>query len=349
MKVALYYSNSDLRISEIPYPEISDREVVVKIEACGICGSDLMEWYRKDRIPLVLGHEIAGIVHKVGREVEDFKEGDRVVVAHHVPCGKCHYCIKGNETVCETLRKTNIYPGGFSQFARIPEINVKKGLFKIPEEVSFESATFAEPLGCVLRAQRKLGIMPGNSVVVIGSGISGILHIQMAKLFGAGPIIASDINERRMEQALKFGADQVFYPHELEKGVRSTLKNELADVVILCASSISAIELSFKIINRAGKILFFAPSEPEAKISISINEVFWRNDTLLTTSYAASPSDYFIALRLIHLEKVNVKDMITHVLGIDEIQRGFDLMSKPEGSLKVIIKPNEGINTQAKY
>jgi len=340
MKVALYYSNSDIRISEVPYPDFSDRELVVRIEACGICGSDLMEWYRKDRVPLVLGHEIAGVVDKVGREVKNFKEGDRVIVAHHVPCGKCHYCIYGNETVCETLRKTNIYPGGFSQFARIPEINVEKGLFLIPEDLSFEEATFSEPLGCVLRAQRKIGIMPGNSVVVIGSGISGILHIQMARLYGAGPIIASDISEGRMFLASKFGADFTFHPDELEKGVKKVLGGELADIVILCASSISAFDLSLRIINRAGKILLFAPSEPGSKISISINDLFWRNDTLITTSYAASPFDYSLALRLIHLKKVNVKEMITHVLGIDEIQEGFDLMGKGE-SLKVIIKPNK--------
>lgn len=341
MKVALYYSNSDVRISEIPYPDFSERELVVKIKACGICGSDLMEWYRKDRVPLVLGHEIAGVVDKVGKEVKDFKEGDSIIVAHHVPCGKCHYCIFGNETVCETLRRTSIYPGGFSQFARIPEINVEKGLFLIPGDLSFEEATFAEPLACVLRAQRKLGIIPGSSVVVIGSGISGILHIQMAKLLGAGPIIASDINEWRMELATRFGADFTFYPEELQNGIRKALGGELADIVVLCASSISAFELSLKIINRAGKILFFAPSEPGSKLSIPINDLFWRNDTLITTSYAASPSDYSLALKLISLKKVNVKDMITHVLEIDEIQKGFTLMSKQEDSLKVIIKPNE--------
>lgn len=340
MKIALYYSNSDIRISEIPYPDFSERELVVKIKACGICGSDLMEWYRKDRVPLVLGHEVAGVVDKVGKEVKDFKEGDRIIVAHHVPCGKCHYCIFGNETVCETLRKTNIYPGGFSQFARIPEMNVEKGLFLIPVDLSFEEATFAEPVGCVLRAQRKLRIMPGNSVVVIGSGISGILHIQLAKLFGAGPIIASDINEWRMELAIRFGADFAFYPEELQNGIRKALGGELADIVILCASSISAFELSLKIVNRAGRILFFAPSEPGSKLSISINDLFWRNDTLITTSYAASPSDYSLALKLVHLKKVNVKDMITHVFGIDEIQKGFTLMSKQKGVLKVIIKPN---------
>lgn len=341
MKVALYYSNSDVRISEIPYPDFSERELVVKIKACGMCGSDLMEWYRKDRVPLVLGHEIAGVVDKVGKEVKDFKEGDRIIVAHHVPCGKCHYCIFGNETVCETLRRTSIYPGGFSQFARIPEINVEKGIFLIPGNLSFEEATFAEPLACVLRAQRKLGIIPGSSVVVIGSGISGILHIQMAKLLGTGPIIASDINEWRMEIATRFGADFTFYPEELQNGIRKALGGELADIVILCASSISAFELSLKIINRAGKILFFAPSEPGSKLSISINDLFWRNDTLITTSYAASPSDYSLALKLVSLNKVNVKDMITHVLEIDEIQKGFTLMSKQEDSLKVIIKPNE--------
>ncbi len=144
-----------------------------------------------------------------------------------------------------------------------------------------------------------------------------------------------------MELASRFGADFTFYPKELQNGIKKVLGNELADIVILCASSVSAFELSLEIINRAGKILFFAPSEPGAKLSIPINDLFWRNDTLITTSYAASPSDYSLALKLIHLKKVNVKDMITHVLEIDEIQKGFALMSKQEGSLKVIIKPNE--------
>ncbi|MGQ9617582.1 MAG: alcohol dehydrogenase catalytic domain-containing protein [Candidatus Aminicenantia bacterium] len=340
MKIALYYSNSDIRISEIPYPEISEREVAVEIQACGICGSDLMEWYRKDKVPLVLGHEIAGEIDRVGKEVKNFSEGERVVIAHHVPCGSCHYCIMGNETVCETLRKTNIYPGGFSQFAKIPEINVEKGLFKIPEELSFEEATFAEPLGCVLRAQRKIGIKHANSVVVIGSGISGLLHIQLAKLSGAGPIIASDTVEWRMEKALRFGADFAFYPSELEKNLKKILSGELADILIVCAGSRSAIELSFKLINRAGKILFYAPSEPGFEIKIPFNEIFWKNDTLLTTSYAASPSDYAIALSLIHQKRVDVKNMITHVLSLDEIKKGFEIMAKSQDSLKVIVKPN---------
>ncbi len=323
MKAALYFNNSDLRISEFPYPDFSEVEVVVRIEACGICGSDLMEWYRKDKVPLVLGHEISGIIDKKGEKVKKFKKGDRVVIAHHVPCGKCHYCIYGHETVCETLMKTNIYPGGFAQFAKIPEINVEKGLFLIPEGVSLEEATFAEPLGCVLRAQAKLGIKPGNSMVIIGSGISGILHIQMAKLYGAGPIIASDLSEWKMSQALQFGADHAIHPEEIEREIRKILNGELADIVVISASSKSAIELAFKLVNRAGKILFFAPAEPDAKIMLLINDIFWRKDTLITSSYAASPHEYSLALRLIQLKKVNVKDMITHVFGLMEIQKGF--------------------------
>ncbi len=341
MKAALYFNNSDLRISEFPYPEFSEKEVVVRIEACGICGSDLMEWYRKDKVPLVLGHEISGIIDKKGEKVKKFMKGDRVVIAHHVPCGKCHYCIYGHETVCETLMKTNIYPGGFSQFAKIPEINVEKGLFLIPEGVSMEEATFAEPLGCVLRAQGKLGVKPGNSMVIIGSGISGILHIQMAKLYGAGPIIASDLSEWKMSQALRFGADYALHPEELEKEIRKILNGELADTVVISASSKSAMELAFKLVNRAGKILFFAPAEPDEKIMLPINDIFWRKDILITSSYAASPHEYSLALRLIQLKKVNVKDMITHVFSLMEIQKGFELMSKSENSLKIIIKPND--------
>ncbi|MGH7274539.1 MAG: alcohol dehydrogenase catalytic domain-containing protein, partial [Nitrospiria bacterium] len=154
MRVAMYYSNRDVRVEEMPRPEFGPGELLVRVNASGICGSDLMEWYRADRVPLVLGHEIAGEVVAVGEGVERYKVGDRISACHHVPCNTCHYCLKGHPTVCETLRKTHFYPGGFAEYIRLPAINVDRGVYRLPEEVSFEEATFIEPLACVLRGQQ---------------------------------------------------------------------------------------------------------------------------------------------------------------------------------------------------
>ena len=207
MRVAMYYSNRDIRIEEMPRPKIGVGELLIRVEASGICGSDVMEWYRINRTPLVLGHEIAGTVEEVGDGVKTYKKGDRVACAHHVPCGECRYCLAGHETVCDTLRKTNFYPGGFCEYLRLPKINVDYGVLSLPDPVSFEEATFIEPLACVIRGQRLAGMKPGISVLVVGSGIAGLLHINLAKVIGAKPIISTDISDYRLRAAKKIGAD----------------------------------------------------------------------------------------------------------------------------------------------
>src|SRR3989338_2579503 len=138
MRVAMYYRNNDVRLEEMPKPKIGPGEILMEVHASGICGSDVMEWYRLHKVPLVLGHEVAGTVLKVGRQVKSFKAGDRIVATHHVPCGKYEYCLSDHETVCELLRKTNFYPGGFAQYIRLPAINVRSGTLKIPKNLSFE-------------------------------------------------------------------------------------------------------------------------------------------------------------------------------------------------------------------
>src|SRR5438093_2034483 len=180
MRAAMYYANDDVRIVDLPTPRIGPGEILVRVKASGICGSDVMEWYRKPKAPLVLGHEIAAEVVRVGDSADSVKIGDRVFVSHHVPCGSCRYCLAGHETVCETLRTTNFDPGGFAEFIRVPEINVKHGVFRIPDGVTYEEATFIEPLGCVVRGQRAANLHAGQTVLVLGSGIAGLLHVRFA-------------------------------------------------------------------------------------------------------------------------------------------------------------------------
>lgn len=341
MRVAMYYSNKDLRLEEMPLPEIKPGEILVRVMASGICGSDVMEWYRVNRVPLVLGHEIAGTIEGVGAGVKEFKKGDRVAVSHHVPCNNCRYCLSGHGTVCETLRKTNFYPGGFAEFVRVPPINIEQeGVYLLPKDVSFEEATFIEPLACVLRGQRRAGVRNGQTILVIGSGISGLLHIQYARTLGAKSVVATDISQYRLDAAKRFGASHVFnakeYSPEKLKGVNDGM---LADVVILCAGARSAVGHALDSVERGGTVLFFAAAEKDLAVPKSINDIFWRSEITLMSSYAATPKEHVEALEVIRARKVNVRDMITHRLGLAQAGEGFMLVAGAGDSTKVIIEP----------
>ena len=336
----MWYNNRDVRIEEMPVPQIGPGELLVRVEASGICGSDVMEWYRLDRAPLVLGHEIGGHIVAAGEGAERYKEGDRVSAAHHVPCNTCHYCLNGHHTVCDTLRRTNFDPGGFAEYIRLPAINVDRGVFLLPDEVSYEEATFIEPLACVLRGQRLADMQPGNSVLIIGSGIAGLLHMQLACTLGAGRVIATDINDYRLEAAQRFGAEATIRAKEdLPTRLRQVNRGRLADLVIVCTGAASAITQALESVERGGTILLFAPTDAGITIPISINELFWRNDITLTTSYAGSPADYQTALELIRAGTMPVHQMITHRLGLAETGLGFQLVADAQDSIKVIIEP----------
>lgn len=343
MRVAMYYSNRDVRLEEMARPVIGPGELLVRVMASGICGSDVMEWYRVNKVPLVLGHEIAGVIEEAGPGVKKYKKGDRIAASHHVPCGKCHYCLSGHETVCETLRKTNFDPGGFAEFIRVPKINIEQGgVYDLPEEITFEEATFIEPLACVLRGQRLAGIKRDQAVLVIGSGISGLLHIQLARLKGARRVIATDIVRYRLDAAKRFGADFSFdakeYTPERMKDINDGL---LADVVILCAGARPAVEQAMRSVERGGTVLFFAAAEKGLPIASSINDIFWRNEITLTSSYAATPAEHIESLEMIKNRKVNVRDMITRRFGLSETAEGFRVVSEAKDSIKVIIEPQK--------
>jgi L-iditol 2-dehydrogenase len=339
LKVAVYYSNNDIRIEEREIPKIGEKEILLKVRASGICGSDVLEWYRKGKAPVILGHEVAGDVVEVGKEVKGVKEGDKVVVAHHVPCNTCYFCLRGHHTVCETLRKTNFYPGGFSEFIRVPEINVDRGIFPF-EKISYEEASLTEPLACVIRAHRLLSTSIEDSVFVIGCGTAGLLHIKFLKAIGVRRIFAADIIDYRIESAKKAGADFAF---QSEKGVaefiRSKNDSRLADKVILCTGSPSAVEMAFETVERGGKILFFATPEPDVGIPLPVNRMFWRTEISFVSSYGGSPRDYADAIELIENGRIDVKSLITHRLPLSEASYGFKLVSNGKECIKVVLIP----------
>jgi len=342
LRVAVYYSNRDIRIKEVPVPEIGPGELLLRVDASGICGSDVMEWYRIDKVPLILGHEIAGEIVKVGEGVERYEKGQRITASHHVPCNTCHYCLTGHHTMCETIRKTNFDPGGFAEYIRLPTINVDRGVYPLPDKVSFEEGTFVEPLACVVRGQNMAQMEPGLNVLVVGSGIAGLLHIQLARSMGAGKIIATDINESRLELALKFGADFTIHASEdLPEKLREANDGLLADRVIICTGAESAITQSLKSVGRGGVILLFATTKPGINIPFPLNEIFWKTEATITSTYAGSPADHLVALELIRSRNIRVKEMITHRFGLNDIAKGFQLVANPKDSLKVIIEPQK--------
>jgi L-iditol 2-dehydrogenase len=340
MRVAMYYHNNDVRLEEMPKPPIGHGELLVKVVASGICGSDVMEWYRIKKAPRVLGHEIAGEIVEVGEGVNKWHVGDRVFVSHHVPCNTCHYCLNGHHTVCDTLRSTNFDPGGFAEYIRIPAINVDRGVFILPEEVSFEDGVFIEPLACVVRGQRLAGFCPGQTVFVIGSGISGLLHIALARFSGAGLVIASDINEYRLEAAKKFGADVVTRAKEVNPTrVRKMNQGRLSDLVIVCAGTASAYSQAIQSVDRGGTILSFAPLEPGVHFSLPFFD-FWNDGITLLPTYGGSPTDIERAIELIRTQRLPLREMITHRLPLAETDSGFKLVADAKESIKVIIEPH---------
>jgi L-iditol 2-dehydrogenase len=343
LRVAVYYSNADVRVEEVPKPVIGDGELLVKVMASGICGSDVMEWYRIKKAPIVLGHEIAGVIDSVGAGVERFKVGDRVTVAHHVPCNSCRYCLRGEHSVCDTLRSTNFDPGGFAEYVRVPAINVDRGTFVLPDSMSFEEGTFSEPLGCVLRGLTRSGMAPGKSVLVIGSGMSGLLHIRLARALGASVVMATDVSDFRKEAARASGADLVIDAAEdvpsVVKEFMSASNADGADIVVLCAPVDSAIAQAFASVDRAGSILLFAPKEPGETYPVDLFEL-WKNNITLVNSYASPPADTLAAIELIAHKRVEVADLVTDRLPLSEASAAFALASKGGKSIKVVIEPH---------
>jgi len=341
MRVAVYYNNQDVRLEERARPEIGPGEVLIRIEASGICGSDVMESYRIRKAPLVLGHEIGGTVEEVGAGVTRFRPGDRVFATHHVPCGTCPRCQGGHPSTCETLRTTRFDPGGFAELVRVPSLQVERGMLKLPDEVSFEEASFIEPLGCVVQAQRYARFGPGQTVLVLGSGLSGILHIQLARDLGAERIFATDVNDARLTAAGEFGADVVFHAGEDIPGlVRQANQGRLADRVVVCAGAAAAFRQAFVSVEPGGTILGFATTPLGETVPVPISDL-WKDEVTLTFSYAASGDDLATALELIRSRRIRVADMISHRLPLAETAHGFALTATAADSLKVVILPQK--------
>jgi L-iditol 2-dehydrogenase len=336
MKVAKWYNNKDIRIEEVPIPKPGPNEMLVKVMSCGICGSDIVEWYRLPRAPLVQGHEIGAEVVEVGESLKKFKPGDRVFIAPKVPCMKCDYCQKGHYPVCSTIKER--LPGGFAEYVLAPPALIENGTYRLSDSITYDQSTFIEPLACVVRAQRLAGLDENQTVLVMGSGMSGLLHVKLAKAKKCR-ILVTDINPRRLEIAAALGAEVTLDAAENVAERLVAENGHKVDVVILCTSAMSAVEQAWKCVDKGGVIVFFTVPSPDKQVTIPINE-FWTREIRIITSYYCGPLDITDAINLIETRTITVDDMITHQLPLNDIGTGFQLVMDGRESIKVIIKPN---------
>jgi L-iditol 2-dehydrogenase len=340
MRIAKYYGWGDVRLEQADVPEIGPGEILIQVQACGLCGSDLMAWYADGKAPAVLGHEPVGFVSRVGSGVMDLTLGDRVFVHHHVPCLVCPYCRRGNYSCCVTFKENGIFPGGFSEYVRVAPANVQLDVLHLPEELPFEEATLIEPIGCAIRGMKRAGVQPGDAVLIIGVGVSGLLFTQLSRLWGARSVIVSDLVEYRLGRALELGADAAVNPMEddLQDEVESLAGKTRADVVIVTVGNVAVMEQGLQLAAKGGTVLLYAPLPPGDKLPVDVCDLLFSEKTLVTT-YSCGPDDTRAALDLIRAGRVQTGGLVTHRFGLEEVGEAMHMASQAGDSLKVVIIP----------
>jgi L-iditol 2-dehydrogenase len=339
MKVARLYSYNDIRIEKVPVPEIGPDEALIKVKASGICSGDVMPWYIEKKAPLVLGHEPAGEIVKVGGNVTDFTPGDRVFVHHHAPCMDCKFCNRGDYVQCEGWQKSRIVPGGVSEIILIPEGNLKNDTIRLPDNISFEDATLIEPLACVVKSFNRSGIKKGDTVLVIGLGVMGIMHVLLAPEFESGKIIGADMIEFRLNKAREFGASAVVDVNResLKDATLSLTNGKGADIVIVGPNSVEAMNIGLQCVSPGGTVVFFTPANPDDRLTIDPNYLYF-NDINIVTSYSCGPDDTRKSLEFIEKGVITAEKLVTHRFNIDETELAYGTVAQAGDSMKVLIK-----------
>jgi L-iditol 2-dehydrogenase len=300
-----------------------------------------MEWYLAARAPKVLGHEPTGTVIKVGEGISAFDQGDRVFVHHHVPCMSCHQCHRGRFTLCLNFNVTNIDPGGFAEYFRVPADNVRFDTLKLPDEVSFEEGTVIEPMACCLKGIRQTPLHPGDTVVLVGMGFMGMCYLQLLALFPAGKIIALDFSDWRLQKASELGATHTFNPADVDvqEAVREINQGRGADAVFVTAPNLQAWESGLALCERGGQLHLGAPPDPGEVWELDPNAYYF-SEVRLNTSYSAHHVDTQSILDLLSAKRIDASALITHRFGLDEVERAIALLLEADQSLKALIYPH---------
>ena len=340
MKAAFVKKDSIITVDDVEKPSLGPGDILVKMESCGICGSDVEKVFGKYSQPSrKLGHEPAGIISEVGSKVKDFKKDDRVFTHHHVPCYSCHFCNHGNETMCPKYYETNLSPCGLAEEYLVPEWNVfHGGVLKISDSMSFDEAAMIEPLACCIRSWHKFPHKKGDSVAIFGVGPTGMMHVMLAKDKGFEKIFCLDVNDFRLEFAKKFQITQSINSNDSsrkEKILHET-ENRGVDVAIVATGNLKALDDAIELVRKGGVVMMFGVPSKGDTMNIDMSKIYSKEITL-TTSYAASDYDTKEALELIKSSRADVKSLITHKYSILETQKAFDHAHDGSDAMKIII------------
>jgi len=335
MKAAVHVGSGRLELREWPEPRAGAGELIVRLRGCGLCGSDLAKLARAAGAPAVLGHEVVGEVAAVGPGVGRFSEGDRVVVAHHVPCFACHYCRRGSPSMCREFKRVNLDPGGFAELVRVPAPNVAHATFAIGAGMSDETASFTEPLACCLRAVKRTGAGAGDTVVVVGLGSIGCLLAQGFRLAGAR-VLGVDLLATRRRLAATLGVEVFEDDAALDGILREATGGRGADVVMLTAGGATAVAAATARVRDGGHIHCFAGGTGDA-LPLALDTLYHRELTLGAT-YSSSPTELAEAFAHLLSGRVVVDGLITHRLPLARLEEGVALMRRQE-AVKVYVTP----------
>jgi len=327
MKAAFIKDSGSIELREVPVSHIGDHELLIRMRTCGVCGTDIEKMHGEHITPPVLGHEVAGEIVEVGPRIRKFQEGDRVIVHHHISCGSCLYCKEGLETLCEAYPKCNLDPCGFSEFFRVPKELVEGGtVYELPDTLSFDEGSLVEPTACCIRALRRSGIKPGNSVAIFGVGPIGLTHTELLKLSGATCIYAVDILDERRCLATRFGADATLDPRDedVPKAIREGTAGRGVDFAIVATGNTKAIEQACVSVRKGGHVILFGAPARGAIMSLDVSQFFLR-EISFQSSYSTSEMEMRIALNLITQKRITPGRMITHRIPLRDVNDAFRL------------------------
>ena len=331
----------DKRITlvESELPEVNEDEMLVRMQSCGICGSDLEKVYGNYGMrSLRVGHEPAGAVIKVGKNLKKFQVGDRVFVHHHVSCYSCRYCLQGNYTMCNNYQTSNIEPCGLSEEFIVPKWNIEHGgVLNLPESISYDEAAQIEPFACCIRGLNKISIKHGDNVAILGAGPTGVMHTLLARLWGANNIVVSDVNEFRLKFVEKYAVTAVNLNLEkLDDVINSNTGSLGVDVTILATGSMKAFETSLRITRRGGKILLFGVPSVDSKYDLDLNSLY-SNEQIIIPSYGASEIETNQALSLMSDKSIDLLPLVTHRFQLRESDNAFKCAHEAVDAMKVLV------------
>ncbi len=338
MKVARLYDYLDVRVEDAPVPRPGPREALVRTRACGVCSGDVVAWYIRKKVPLVFGHEPAGEIVEVGAEVSHLQPGTRVFVHHHAPCLRCSCCRRGEFVQCRAWRASQIIPGGMAEYFLVPETNLFTDTLVLPDNVTHEDGALVEPTACVVKSLNRAGRVADASILVIGLGVMGQMHVLLAKYRGARLVIGADLVPARCEHARRLGADVVIDASatDLRDQVLTATNGDGAEIVIVGPATIEAIEIGLACVADGGTVVQFMGTPPEARLQLPTNEVYFR-EIRLVPSYSCGPVETREALRNIAAGVVTAQHVVTHRFPLAAAGEAYRVAAEDKCAIKALV------------